>query len=131
MPPLILVNTVGLTTRLLAQAPRLSALAQKGWTRPLREVVPAVTCTAQATFLTFWGPMAGLPCTQWIARCGAEVVRAERPDLTLVYLPHLDYDTQRFGPENCNLPRLVRELDDACGPLLDAAGAVGAAVWVV
>ena len=49
-------------------------------------------------FHTFWGPRAGLGCTQWIAKCAAEIVRDDRPDLTLVYLPHLDYDPQRFGP---------------------------------
>ena len=79
----------------------------------------------------FWGPMAGLPCTQWIARCAAEIVANERPDLTLVYLPHLDYDPQRFGPASCDMKRLVGELDDACVPLLDAARAGGARVWVV
>jgi len=82
-------------------------------------------------FPTFWGPMAGLPCTQWIARCAAEVLRRERPELTLVYLPHLDYDTQRFGPAGCDLPRLVRELDDGCAVVLEAAQAIGARVWVV
>jgi predicted AlkP superfamily pyrophosphatase or phosphodiesterase len=256
---LVLINAVGLTSCLLPHAPRLQALAKAGWVRPLREVLPAVTCTAQATLLTgqtpeghgiigngwlwrdtgevrfwqqsnrlvqaeplyqtarrqaqqrgrpfrcaklfwwfnqgaavdvsvtpkpyygadgnkafgihgtpegmtdrlertlgpfpfptFWGPMAGLPCTQWIARCAAEVLRGwrwpsgdapeyrrsplwagEHPDLTLVYLPHLDYDPQRFGPAGCDLPRLVRELDDACAPLLDAARAAGFRVWVV
>ena len=49
-------------------------------------------------FRTFWGPGAGLPCTDWIARCAADLLATERPDLTLVYLPHLDYDPQRFGP---------------------------------
>ena len=29
------------------------------------------------------------------------VLASERPDLTLVYLPHLDYDPQRFGPIGC------------------------------
>ena len=55
------------------------------------------------------------------AAAAAEVLRSERPDLTLVYLPHLDYDPQRFGPSGCDMARLVRELDDACAPLLDAA----------
>jgi predicted AlkP superfamily pyrophosphatase or phosphodiesterase len=237
---LVLLNAVGLTPRLLSSAPRLQALAGAGWVRPLREALPAVTCTAQATlltgatperhgvvgngwlfrdtgevrfwqqsnrlilaeplyvaarrraaargrtfrcaklfwwfnqgaavdlsvtpkphygadgnkvfgitgepaglcerlekklgrfpFATFWGPMAGLPCTQWIARCAAEVLHTERPDLTLVYLPHLDYDPQRFGPKGCDLGRLVRELDDACDPLLEAAREAGARVWVV
>src|SRR5262249_55203875 len=82
-------------------------------------------------FHTFWGPLAGLPCTQWIARYAAEVLRSERPDLTLVYLPHLDYDPQRFGPQGCEMLRLVRELDDACAPLLEAAREMGARVWVV
>src|SRR5205823_14300589 len=77
------------------------------------------------------GPMAGLPATRWIARCAAEVLRSERPDLTLVYLPHLDYDPQRYGPEGSDMPRLVRELDDSCAVILDSAGEVGARVWVV
>jgi predicted AlkP superfamily pyrophosphatase or phosphodiesterase len=82
-------------------------------------------------FQTFWGPLAGLPCTQWIARAAAEVLRTERPDLTLVYLPHLDYGPQRLGIEACDMPRLMRELDEACQPVLEAARQVGARVWVV
>jgi len=52
MPPLVLINAVGLTSQWLAHAPRLQALAQRGWLRALSEVVPAVTCTTQATILT-------------------------------------------------------------------------------
>jgi predicted AlkP superfamily pyrophosphatase or phosphodiesterase len=238
--PLVLIDAVGLTGRLLPLAPRLRALADSGWLRSLREVVPAVTCTAQASLLTglppavhgvvgngwffretgevrfwqqsnaliqaellyvtarrlagrqgrtfraaklfwwfnqgaavefsvtpkpyygadgnkvfgidglpegltarlerdlgrfpfhtFWGPAAGLPCTDWIARGAADLLRRERPDLTLVYLPHLDYDLQRTGPKGSDLPRLVGELDAASVPLLDAAREVGARVWVV
>ncbi len=238
--PLIVINAVGLTARLLPHATRLQALAATTWARSLHEVLPAVTCTAQASILTgktpeghgvvgngwlfretgevrfwqqsntllqaeplyatarrraaaegrtfrtaklfwwfnqgaavdfsvtpkpwygadgnkafgitgtpdgltdrlearlgpfpfrtFWGPGAGLPCTAWIARCAAEVVATERPDLTLVYLPHLDYDPQRLGPSACDLPKLVGELDAACAPLLDAARKAGARVWVL
>src|SRR5262249_22073445 len=82
-------------------------------------------------FPTFWGPMAGLPCTQWIALAAAHVRRMQPHDLTLVYLPHLDYDPQRFGPQGCDMKKLVGELDDACAPLLDAARAAGVRVWVV
>lgn len=237
---LVLINAVGLTPKLLPFAPRLEGLARAGWVRPLGEVIPAVTCTAQATmltgqtaeghgivgngwlyrdtgevrfwqqsnrllqaeplyrtarrrarergrtfrcaklfwwfnqgadvdvsitpkpyygadggkvfdilgtpaglterlkaklgpfpFMTFWGPRSGLASTAWIARCAAEVVREERPDLTLVYLPHLDYEPQRKGPGRCDLAALVRELDGACEPLLEAARVAGARVWVV
>jgi predicted AlkP superfamily pyrophosphatase or phosphodiesterase len=82
-------------------------------------------------FHTFWGPMAGLRCTRWIAAAAALTLLEHRPDLSLVYLPHLDYDPQRFGPQGCDMPKLVRELDDSCAPLLDAAQSVGANVWVV
>ena len=239
-PPLVLIDAVGLTGRWLEHAPRLRRLAEMGWCRPLVEVVPAVTCPAQATFLTgqlpqghgvvgngwyfrdtgeirfwqqsnaliqaeplyvtarkraarlgktfraaklfwwfnqgaavdlsvtpkpyygadgnkvfgiagtppgltdrleqqlgpfpfrtFWGPGAGLPCTGWIARCAATVLETDRPDLSLVYLPHLDYAPQRLGPSTCAMPRLVAELDAACTPLLDTAARLGARVWVV
>lgn len=238
MQPQVVLNLVGLTKSGLAHAPRLSTLAQAGWSAGLTEVLPAVTCTAQASMLTgqapgvhgivgngwlfrdtmeirfwqqsnrllqaeplyttarrrsgnrpfrcaklfwwfnqgapvavsvtpkpyygadgnkafgidgtpsgiagrlekslgpfpfpsFWGPRAGLPCTQWIARAAAKVIADEQPDLTLVYLPHLDYATQRQGPEQCNLPQLIKELDDAVQPVLDEASKQGAAVWVV
>jgi len=82
-------------------------------------------------FPAFWGPMAGKPSTEWIAAAAAEVIKDHRPDLTLVYLPHLDYDPQRYGPGGCDMPATVAELDDACAPLLDAARVAGAQVWVV
>src|SRR5262249_53337623 len=52
MQPLVLLNAVGLTSRLLPFAPRLQALAAAGWQRPRRGALPAVTCPAQATLLT-------------------------------------------------------------------------------
>lgn len=82
-------------------------------------------------FATFWGPMAGKPSTEWIAAAAAQVLRDHKPHLTLVYLPHLDYEPQRFGPSGCDMLRCVRELDDCSAPLLDAANAIGAKVWVV
>jgi predicted AlkP superfamily pyrophosphatase or phosphodiesterase len=240
MQPLVLINAVGLTPRLLAHAPRLKAVSEAGWLADMPEVLPAVTCTAQATLLTgelpdkhgvvangwlfrdtnevrfwqqsnrliqaeplyatarrrakergraftsaklfwwfnqgaavdisvtpkphyavdgnkafgitgqppaeaerlekelgpfpfpqFWGPMAGARSTQWIAAGAALTLLDHRPNLTLVYLPHLDYDPQRFGPSGCDMAKCVKELDDAAVPLLDAAAALGAKVWVI
>lgn len=235
--PVVWLNLVGLTPRLLAHAPRLAALAAQGASRPVAGVVPAVTLTAQATMLTgtgpeehgvvgngwyrretgevrfwvqahaqlerpsaltrlqaaaaargedlrlaqlfwwfnqgtpatlavtpkpwygsdgskvfgihgrpadlapglearlgpfpfhaFWGPRAGLAATEWIAAATADVLRTHRPHLTLAYLPHLDYDLQRHGPDAPGTPARVAELDRAAGAVLDAAREVGAAV---
>ncbi len=79
-------------------------------------------------FFSFWGPGAGLPSSDWIARASARVIREKKPDITLVYLPHLDYDQQRVGPGN---PDLIREVDDAAKHVLTAAADVGAEVIVV
>ena len=71
---LILANAVGLTPRLLPHAPRLSALAQAGWVRPLVEALPAVTCTAQATLLTGVSPeQHGIVGNGWLYRDTLEV----------------------------------------------------------
>lgn len=238
--PLVIVNAVGMTKRLLAHAPRMKKLAETGWLHGLHETLPAVTTTAQATMLTgcspqehgvvgngwyfrdtgevrfwqqcrelmqgptfydilkqrfaergqsfkaaklfwwfnqgadlaysvtpkpyyaadgnkafgilgtpdgltenleavlgpfpfpsFWGPKAGLPATTWISMAASQLLGEQKPDLTMVYLPHLDYEPQRRGPSGCDMAKLVGELDMALTPLLDAASKVGAAVWIV
>ncbi len=237
---IVVINAVGLTPNLLPYAPQLKRLAENQWQIAMRDILPAVTCSVQATLLTgkpvhehgivgngwlyrdtqevrfwqqsnhllqkeplyvtarkrankkgkefrcaklfwwfnqgamvdysitpkpyygidgskvfgitgtpdslaeeaekklgvfpfhtFWGPMAGLPSTEWIAKSAAWVMESKKPDLTLVYLPHLDYDPQRFGPDRCHLPQLVKELDDACSPILETANRLGVKVWVL
>ncbi len=48
----------------------------------------------------FWGPRASIESTPWIADAAKYVERKYNPTLTLVYLPHLDYNLQRVGPES-------------------------------
>lgn len=79
-------------------------------------------------FFTFWGPNAGLPATQWIAQATARVLREKRPELTMCYLPHLDYDFQRFSQPSMER---VSEVDRCAGLVIDAALEVGAIPVVV
>ena len=74
LQPLVLINAVGLTRKLLAFAPRLKRLAEAGWIRSLEEVVPAVTCTAQASILTGKLPQEhGIVGNGWLFRDTGEV----------------------------------------------------------
>lgn len=82
-------------------------------------------------FPAFWGPMAGWASSEWIAHAARITIESYRPTLTLVYLPHLDYDLQRFGASPPHLPRLLQELDTAAGIVLDAAEKVGATVFAL
>ena len=237
MPRTLVILAVGLTRRQLGEdTPHLSGLASQGFAAPIDPVLPAVTCTAQATYLTgalprahgvvangwywrergevalwkqshallqapalfaeararapgltiaqlfwwfnmfapvdwsvtprpaylqdgrkepdiysappalrgrlnqrlgtfplfqFWGPGAGLPATRWIVDCARDVLQEERPGLTFVYLPHLDYDHQRFGPDAPRSREALRELDAEVGRLLEVARADALEVLVL
>ncbi|MGV3653289.1 MAG: alkaline phosphatase family protein, partial [Noviherbaspirillum sp.] len=48
----------------------------------------------------FWGPAADISSTRWIARSALRIFNQDQPTLTLVYLPHLDYNLQRLGPHH-------------------------------
>ncbi|MEU6667059.1 nucleotide pyrophosphatase/phosphodiesterase family protein [Streptomyces sp. NPDC046727] len=69
----------------------------------------------------YWGPAASLASTRWIVRATRHVLRTAAPDLTLAYLPHLDYDLQRHGPHGDEARAAAAELDAAVTPLLDFA----------
>jgi predicted AlkP superfamily pyrophosphatase or phosphodiesterase len=232
--PLVVLDVAGLTRRLLAHMPRLAALAADGgWQAELSPVLPAVTCSMQATLLTgalpsehgivgngwyfrglgdvllwrqhnalmggdklwdaarrrhrgytvanvcwwyamgarvdwtvtprpvyradgrkdpdcytqppglhdelthalgtfplfdYWGPRAGLASSAWICRAAEHIMARHSPDLTLVYVPHLDYDLQRYGPAAPQAAAAAASLDEVLGPLLAAARARGATV---
>lgn len=79
----------------------------------------------------FWGPRAGISASRWIARAALEVDRRHEPTLTFVYLPHLDYDLQRFGPRGAAASRAVREIDEVCGELLEHYERAGVRVIVL
>ncbi len=234
--PLLVLDVVGLTPRLLEHMPRLRRLGREGFTARLDPVLPALTCPAQATMLTgvgpsrhgivgngwyfrdlgevllwrqharlvgaepvwetarrarpglrvanvcwwyamgattdftvtprpvyhadgrkapdcytdppalhdrltaelgtfplfhYWGPVAGIQSSRWIARAARSILERERPDLTLVYLPHLDYDLQRFGPDSPRAVAAAREIDAVAGDLAEYARERGAAVVVL
>jgi predicted AlkP superfamily pyrophosphatase or phosphodiesterase len=239
MTPLLVLNVVGLTPGLLAHTPRLAALGRAGFQAALGTVLPAVTCSAQATMLTgrlprdhgivgngwyfrdlaevmlwrqsnalvgceqeklwhvgrrrfgpgftvakmfwwynmhaavdqavtprpiypadgrkipslyadppalkgelqgqlgrfplfnFWGPTADIRSSKWIAAATRRVMETHRPTVTLCYLPHLDYDLQRFGPDSPEAVRACGEIDAVAGELAEWAADSGRTVAVV
>ncbi|WP_079166382.1 nucleotide pyrophosphatase/phosphodiesterase family protein [Streptomyces oceani] len=231
--PLLVLDVVGLTPRLLAHMPHLRSLAESGSQAALGTVLPAVTCAAQSTFLTglppsghgivgngwyfrelgevllwrqhnalvggeklwdaaraahpgytvanicwwyamgadtdwtvtprpvyyadgrkepdcytrppalhdeleevlgtfplftFWGPHAGLTSSRWIIDATRHILRTRHPDLALCYVPHLDYDLQRYGPDDPRARAAATALDAALAPLLADAAAEGRTV---
>ncbi|WP_200961818.1 nucleotide pyrophosphatase/phosphodiesterase family protein [Terrabacter sp. Soil811] len=77
----------------------------------------------------YWGPTASIASSRWIVE--ATRILLPEHDLTLSYVPHLDYDLQRFGPESPEARAAARELDATLAPLLDDAERLGVSVVVV
>ncbi len=70
-------------------------------------------------FPAFWGPMAGIASSEWIARSAEWIEEKHGPDLSLVYLPHLDYNLQRLGPDDPRIAEDCRAIDRVAGGLID------------
>ena len=82
-------------------------------------------------FFDFWGPRAGIASSRWITDAALLSMENHRPTLTMVYLPHLDYDYQRFGPDAPQSRQALAEVDALVGELLAAADKLGAETVVV
>lgn len=76
----------------------------------------------------YWGPLAGIESSEWIVRAAQFILRRHQPDLSLVYVPHLDYDLQRYGPHGPSAARAAAELDQVLRPLLADAQEQGVTV---
>jgi len=75
MQPVLLIDVVGLTRRQIGErTPHLAALAERGACAPMDGVLPAVTCSAQATMLTATQPARhGAVGNGWFERESGEV----------------------------------------------------------
>ena len=81
----------------------------------------------QFPFLGFWGPAAGINTPQgsaqcvsrWIADSAIWLEKKHSPTLSLVYLPHLDYNLQRLGPNNSLISTDLRLIDEIIKDLIN------------
>ena len=74
----------------------------------------------------FWGPVAGIESSRWIARSFVAAARSRPPHAAWVYLPHLDYAAQRTGPDSPPAHAACGEFDAEIAALVEGfAGIVG------
>lgn len=234
MKKTVVINVVGLTQRLLGKhMPRITAFTRQRQVRTIRPVLPAVTCSAQSTYLTgelpnthgvvgngwyfkdelevkfwrqsnrlvqapkiwealkaedpsftcanlfwwynmyssvdysvtprpnyladgrkipdvyshpadlrdrlqdelgtfplfhFWGPKTSVKSSEWIARASILTDQWYNPTLTLIYLPHLDYNLQRYGLDMDRIGKDLEETDRVTATLIDHYTKAGAEV---
>ena len=85
----------------------------------------------QFPLFSFWGPNANIESTRWIADASMLVDKWHDPTLTLVYLPHLDYNLQRVGIDFSKIGKDLQEIDKVCEDLITYYEGKGAEVVVV
>src|ERR1051325_2491104 len=85
----------------------------------------------QFPLFEFWGPMTSIRSTQWIADAAIRVDQKFDPTLTLIYLPHLDYGLQKWGPNDPRIAGEVRDLDREVGKLVDHFRSRGARIVIL
>ncbi len=81
----------------------------------------------------FWGPLANILSTKWIAETSVFAAERFRPDFWYIYLPHLDYAAQKFGPNSPEAIAALSELDQVIGELIagmNAAYADDEVCWI-
>jgi len=71
----------------------------------------------------FWGPLANILSTKWIAETAALAMRDFQPNFFFIYLPHLDYAAQKTGPDSPQALAAVKELDEVLGKLFEEGNA--------
>lgn len=77
-------------------------------------------------FPCFWGPAAGVDSPQgpadgvsrWIAEAAKWTEEEYHPTLSLIYIPHLDYNLQRLGPTHTEIPQDLERVDRIVGDLI-------------
>jgi predicted AlkP superfamily pyrophosphatase or phosphodiesterase len=82
----------------------------------------------QFPLFSFWGPNANITSTRWIAEASKKVDEWYDPTLTLIYLPHLDYNLQRCGIDFSKIDKDLLEIDGICKDLITHYESQGAEV---
>ena len=84
-------------------------------------------------FASFWGPRAGIASSRWIADAAKWIEDRHSPSLNLVYLPHLDYNLQRLGPDldSPEIQNDLRQIDAIAGELIAFFEARGVKVIIL
>ena len=76
----------------------------------------------------FWGPKTSIKSSRWIADATIVTDKKYNPTLTLVYLPHLDYNIQRYGVDMAKIKDDLLEIDAEVQKLIQHYEEQGASV---
>ena len=76
---------------------------------------------------SYWGPLSSLKSSKWITEAAAEIMDMPdvAPDLLFVYIPHLDYALQKYGPGSGKAEKAFSEFAALLNSLTEKGRASG------
>lgn len=75
--------------------------------------------------MNFWGPLANIKSTEWTINAALWLLQRERPRFNYIYVPHLDYEAQKHGPNSQQQIDACIAADAQIGRLIDGVAALG------
>lgn len=88
------------------------------YSKPVGYYEEIVKSIGEFELSSYWGPFASLKSSKWIMDAAKYTIKIHHPDLMFVYLPHLDYAGQKYGPQSKEFQKSLVELDNLIGELL-------------
>ncbi|MGB7394983.1 MAG: nucleotide pyrophosphatase/phosphodiesterase family protein [Pricia sp.] len=73
----------------------------------------------QFPLFNFWGPKTSIKASKWISDAAIRTDQIHNPTLSLVYLPHLDYNLQRHGLDFKKIKKDLQEIDGVVQQLVE------------
>jgi len=73
----------------------------------------------------YWGPLANIESTRWILKAAAHLAGQHAPNFHWIYLPHLDYASQKHGPNSPQARQALVDLDAELAGFAEAVAASG------
>ncbi|HEA23598.1 hypothetical protein LCGC14_1636060 [marine sediment metagenome] len=73
----------------------------------------------QFPLFNFWGPKTSIKSSKWIADAAIRTDQIHNPTLSLIYLPHLDYNLQRHGIDFSKISKDLNEIDGVVKHLVE------------
>ncbi len=67
----------------------------------------------------YWGPLANIQSTRWILEAALWLAEKHAPNFQFIYIPHLDYAAQKFGPNSREAAEALAELDAALADFME------------
>lgn len=78
----------------------------------------------------YWGPMSGIQSTNWILDGAAWLAEKHSPRMQWIYIPHLDYAGQKFGPNSPQAKDALVQLDGALTRFVERMNESGRATFL-